>query len=85
MFLFRSFFRFLNVLGNILLWMEYDRSRHYHPRMPRWRKYFVNPVTSTLIFWTYPESVEQKYRLPPRLVRMLRYKISQKLRATGGS
>ncbi|KAL8337497.1 hypothetical protein RB601_006979 [Gaeumannomyces tritici] len=57
-------FRLLNVLGNIILMCEYQRTNHYLPKrmIPFWRR-ITNPLADALIFWTYPQSVEQKY--PP--------------------
>lgn len=52
-------FRILNVLGNIILLCEYDRTRHYVPRIPVWRR-FMNPMLTALIFWTYPQHAERK-------------------------
>lgn len=52
-------FRILNVLGNIVLLTEYDRTRHYIPRISAWRR-FMNPLLTTLIFWTYPQHTERK-------------------------
>lgn len=59
-----SFFRFLNVLGNLILVCEYRRVNHFLPKhmIPFWRR-ITNPIMNFLIFWTYPQSVEQKY--PP--------------------
>ncbi|KAI3396488.1 hypothetical protein diail_12108 [Diaporthe ilicicola] len=55
-------FRLVNVIGNIILISEYDRTRHYVPRIPIWRR-FMNPVLTALIFWTYPQHAERKF--PP--------------------
>ncbi|KAH8884930.1 hypothetical protein GQ53DRAFT_696760 [Thozetella sp. PMI_491] len=59
---FNMLFRMVNVLGNIVLATEYDITLHDRPHMAPWRR-FVNPLISGLIFWTYPQSLEQKY--PP--------------------
>lgn len=56
------FFRLLNIIGNIVLITEYDRTRHYVPRIPIWRR-FMNPILTALIFWTYPQHAERKF--PP--------------------
>ncbi|KLU87942.1 hypothetical protein MAPG_06932, partial [Magnaporthiopsis poae ATCC 64411] len=63
-FLLNTLFRLLNVLGNIILMCEYQRTNHYLPKgmIPFWRR-ITNPIADALIFWTYPQSVEQKY--PP--------------------
>ena len=55
-------FRLLNIIGNIVLISEYDRTRHYVPRIPIWRR-FMNPILTALIFWTYPQHAERKF--PP--------------------
>ncbi|CAN8097774.1 unnamed protein product [Discula destructiva] len=52
-------FRVINILGNIILLNEYDRTKHHVPRIPIWRR-FMNPVLTALIFWTYPQHVERK-------------------------
>lgn len=64
MFSLNLLFRLLNVLGNIILMCEYQRTNHYLPKrmIPFWRR-ITNPLADALIFWTYPQSVEQKY--PP--------------------
>lgn len=53
-------FRLLNILGNAILIFEYDRTRHYVPRIPIWRR-FMNPILTALIFWTYPQHAERKF------------------------
>ena len=73
-----SLFRLLNVLGNLPLWAEYDRSLHYLPKMPVWRRRLVNPLIDLLIFWTYPQSVEQKYRNPPAVISTIQRGLSHK-------
>lgn len=55
-------FRVLNIFGNIILITEYDRTKHYIPRVPLWRRIFY-PVLTAVIFWTYPNHAERK--LPP--------------------
>jgi hypothetical protein len=56
-------FRLLNTLGNVFLFFEYDVTKRNRPTTPWWRKKLVNPIASALIFWTYPQALEQKY--PP--------------------
>jgi hypothetical protein len=56
-------FRLLNVIGNILLMFEYDLTKHHRPKIYVLRRVLVNPLLSGLIYWTYPQSAEQKY--PP--------------------
>ncbi|KAM0224532.1 hypothetical protein ACHAQD_002107 [Fusarium lateritium] len=53
-------FRFINILGNILLAAEYELWRRFRPgqSMPRRA---LNKMIAFLIFWTYPPSIEQKY------------------------
>ncbi|KAJ4405028.1 hypothetical protein N0V82_010390 [Gnomoniopsis sp. IMI 355080] len=53
-------FRVINILGNIILISEYDRTKHYVPRIPIWRR-FMNPILTALIFWTYPQHAERKF------------------------
>lgn len=53
-------FRLGNVLGNIVLISEYDRTKHYVPRIPIWRR-FMNPILTALIFWTYPQHAERRF------------------------
>lgn len=55
-------FRLLNIIGNVVLICDYDRTKHYVPRIPIWRR-FMNPVLTALIFWTYPQHAERKF--PP--------------------
>ena len=70
------FFRLLNVLGNLLLWTEYNTAGQRRlPDVPRWRKWLVNPVLNGLVHFTYPQSVEQRYKPPPKLVRLLKSKM----------
>lgn len=52
-------FRLVNVLGNMLILTDYDRTRHHLPHVPSWRRRLVNPVLTGLIIWTYPEHVEE--------------------------
>lgn len=55
-------FRVFNIIGNVILISDYDRTRHYVPRIPIWRR-FMNPFLTALIFWTYPQHAERKF--PP--------------------
>ena len=55
-------FRLLNLLGNFVLFFEYNMTKRYSPRASVWRK-AVHPITSRLVFWTYPQALDQKY--PP--------------------
>lgn len=55
-------FRLGNIVGNIVLISEYDRTKHYVPRIPIWRR-FMNPILTALIFWTYPQHAERRF--PP--------------------
>lgn len=56
-------FRFLNVVGNVLLFFSYDRTRHYLPRVPFWRKP-INAVLTGLVIWTYPQHIYRQFALP---------------------
>ncbi|KAK0723324.1 hypothetical protein B0T26DRAFT_641452 [Lasiosphaeria miniovina] len=62
MFGLNMFFRLLNILGNVVLFCEYDMTRIHRPNVPRWRKASY-PVFALLVFWTYPQALERKY--PP--------------------
>ncbi|KAI0155672.1 hypothetical protein BJ166DRAFT_339226 [Pestalotiopsis sp. NC0098] len=55
-------FRLLNVIGNVVLTLEYDMTRHYVPQITL-RRRLLNLMMTGLIYWTYPQCVEQKY--PP--------------------
>ncbi|ETS85662.1 hypothetical protein PFICI_03687 [Pestalotiopsis fici W106-1] len=55
-------FRLLNVIGNVFLMLHYDMTRHYVPEMTI-KDRLLNFIMTGLIFWTYPQSVEQRY--PP--------------------
>lgn len=55
-------FRLLNCIGNILLMFEYNMTKHYVPEIPL-RRRILNYLITGLIYWTYPQCVEQKY--PP--------------------
>ncbi|KAH9989592.1 hypothetical protein F4779DRAFT_637994 [Xylariaceae sp. FL0662B] len=53
-------FRLLNLIGNIVLYYEYDITKHYVPEQSRKRR-LLNMVMAGLIYWTYPQCVEQRY------------------------
>ncbi|KAI1389159.1 uncharacterized protein F4822DRAFT_271140 [Hypoxylon trugodes] len=55
-------FRLLNFIGNIALMYEYDMTKHYVPQLPLKRR-LLNMLMAGLIYWTYPQCVEQRY--PP--------------------
>ncbi|KAI1214320.1 uncharacterized protein F4807DRAFT_455961 [Annulohypoxylon truncatum] len=55
-------FRLLNFIGNIVLMYEYDMTKHYVPQLSLRRK-LLNMLMAGLIYWTYPQCVEQRY--PP--------------------
>ncbi|KIL85728.1 hypothetical protein FAVG1_11223 [Fusarium avenaceum] len=55
-----SIFRFINILGNILLAAEYKLWRRFKPGQSILRR-VLNKVAAFLIFWTYPPSIEQKF------------------------
>lgn len=55
-------FRLLNVIGNVVLTLEYDMTKHYVPQITL-RRRLLNLMMTGLIYWTYPQCVEQKY--PP--------------------
>jgi len=77
----------LNVLGNIPLWLEYDRTKYRHAHVAPWKRKGMNGIMQLLIFWTYPQSVELKYRRPPsfRLYTRLRNKYFPRNRPRGGA
>ncbi|KAF6831888.1 f-box domain-containing protein [Colletotrichum musicola] len=54
------FFRLLNVLGNLILTLEWRHFARNKPRSPPPAK-FVNMVLAGLVYWTYPQSIEQEY------------------------
>jgi hypothetical protein len=56
----RRLFRALNVLGNAALVANYDVTTHHRPGQSWWRRWLVNPAMSFVIFWTYPQALEQK-------------------------
>ncbi|KAI2465607.1 hypothetical protein F4781DRAFT_18620 [Annulohypoxylon bovei var. microspora] len=53
-------FRLLNFIGNIVLMCEYDMTKHYVPQQSLKRK-LLNMLMAGLIYWTYPQCVEQRY------------------------
>ncbi|KAF5012174.1 hypothetical protein FDECE_1764 [Fusarium decemcellulare] len=53
-------FRLLNILGNIILVTEYEFWDRFRPDKSRIRR-FLKQVIAFLVFWTYPQSVEQSY------------------------
>lgn len=71
--------RLLNVLGNIILWAEYDFSKHSFKGTPWWQRKLLNRVMFMLIFWTYPQSLEQRYREPPPSILFLKRKLLRKM------
>ncbi|KAK0625847.1 hypothetical protein B0T14DRAFT_387916, partial [Immersiella caudata] len=50
-------FRFLNVLGNLIVLSGYEMTRRHRPNPGIWRK-MAHPLLSRLVFWTYPQSLE---------------------------
>ena len=70
----------MNVLGNLLLWTEYNTAGQRRlPNVPWWRRWLVNPALNGLVHFTYPQSVEQRYKPPPRLVRLFKSKLPRTL------
>ncbi|KAH9885905.1 hypothetical protein F4778DRAFT_489961 [Xylariomycetidae sp. FL2044] len=61
-FAFNVVFRLLNCVGNIVLAVEYDMTKHYVPEQTL-RRRLLNALMAGLIYWTYPQCVEQRY--PP--------------------
>ncbi|KAI5928228.1 hypothetical protein F4810DRAFT_719887 [Camillea tinctor] len=57
-----ALFRLLNCIGNVVLIYEYDMTKHYVPGQSLRRK-LLNMLMAGLIYWTYPQCVEQRY--PP--------------------
>ncbi|KPM36327.1 hypothetical protein AK830_g10256 [Neonectria ditissima] len=53
-------FRLLNVLGNVILVSEYKIWRRHRPGLTLGQR-IVLKVTAVLVFWTYPQIVEQTY------------------------
>ncbi|KAK3314498.1 hypothetical protein B0H66DRAFT_449574, partial [Apodospora peruviana] len=60
MYALNMFFRLMNVFGNIILLSKYDMTRSHRPTASLWRRMF-HSVAAPLIFWTYPQSLEQRY------------------------
>lgn len=54
---FNSIVRLINVLGNIVLFFEYDVTKHHAPDQPFVRR-LVNPLLAGLVFWTSPRALE---------------------------
>ncbi|KAI1337377.1 hypothetical protein F5Y15DRAFT_160240 [Xylariaceae sp. FL0016] len=57
-----ALFRLFNCIGNVVLMYEYDMTRHHVPQQTL-RRRLLNMLMAGLIYWTYPQCVEQKY--PP--------------------
>ncbi|KAI1843228.1 hypothetical protein JX265_012198 [Neoarthrinium moseri] len=55
-------FRLFNCIGNIVLTLGYDMTKHYAPQITL-RRRLMNLLMTGLIYWTYPQCVEQRY--PP--------------------
>ncbi|KAL6357435.1 hypothetical protein LRP88_07601 [Fusarium phalaenopsidis] len=53
-------FRVVNVLGNAILMSEYKLWRRHRPNQSLVQR-ALNKTAAILVFWTYPQSVEQKY------------------------
>ncbi|KAH6691351.1 hypothetical protein F5X68DRAFT_229207 [Plectosphaerella plurivora] len=53
--------RLINVLGNFILFLEYDVTRHHAPDIPPLRKHFLNPLIAGLVFWTSPTALENMW------------------------
>lgn len=53
-------FRLLNVLGNMILVCEYKLWRRHRPELTLGQRILYKTIT-VLVFWTYPQSVEQVY------------------------
>ncbi|KAL2684701.1 hypothetical protein Neosp_005787 [[Neocosmospora] mangrovei] len=56
----RSMFRVINVLGNTVLMSEYKLWRRHRPGQSPVQR-VLSKTAAILVFWTYPQSVEQKY------------------------
>ncbi|ROT38940.1 hypothetical protein SODALDRAFT_323434 [Sodiomyces alkalinus F11] len=50
--------RLLNVLGNVVLFLEYDVTKHHAPDVPYFRRLLLNPLIAGLVFWTSPRALE---------------------------
>ncbi len=48
--------------------MEYDILKRRLPNRSKLSKHLICPVLTGLVYWTYPQSVEQSYRRPPALL-----------------
>lgn len=53
-------FRLINVLGNLLLLLGYDRTRHHLPRVHVCRR-VSNALMTGLVIWTYPQHVYRQF------------------------
>ncbi|KAI8683586.1 F-box domain-containing protein [Fusarium keratoplasticum] len=53
-------FRVVNVLGNAILMSEYKLWRRHRPNQSLAQR-ALSKTAAILVFWTYPQSVEQKY------------------------
>jgi hypothetical protein len=53
--------RLINVLGNFILFLEYDVTKHHAPDVPPLRKHFLNPLIAGLVFWTSPSALENMW------------------------
>ncbi|KAM5361742.1 hypothetical protein ACJZ2D_012915 [Fusarium nematophilum] len=53
-------FRLVNVIGNTILVSEYKLWRRHRPNLsPPWKALYK--VIAFFVFWTYPQSIEQRY------------------------
>ncbi|KAM0328681.1 hypothetical protein ACHAQA_005093 [Verticillium albo-atrum] len=50
--------RLINVLGNIVLFLEYDVTKHHAPGLSPMRRHLINPLIAGLVFWTSPRALE---------------------------
>ncbi|PNH62776.1 hypothetical protein VD0002_g5376 [Verticillium dahliae] len=50
--------RLINVLGNIVLFLEYDVTKHHAPGLSPLRRHLINPLIAGLVFWTSPRALE---------------------------
>ncbi|KAH7153077.1 hypothetical protein EDB81DRAFT_882025 [Dactylonectria macrodidyma] len=53
-------FRVLNIMGNAILVSEYKLWRRHRPGLTLGRR-VIHKIIAVLVFWTYPQSVEQVY------------------------
>lgn len=58
---FFSIIRLINVIGNVILFLEYDVTRHHAPDVPPLKKYLLNPLIAGLVFWTSPQALENMW------------------------